>query len=283
MVEGWILDWSTMIVLAAIVVLEGVRRVPPGAIILRRVPGSGWSVADGQPPTRRWGLASWGAPAAMHVVVEPDTGEPARGLEEVSELLGHLRWRLATLRVLGGIALLGIVMGVPTVAARFGGRGLLASLVAVFGLSIVITVVSGMTVRHVVGASRGATVRAVRGILSPFAAPRAAEIVLERAMAGVAPLVAARVLVGGERFARWVRPGAYDLVAASGRRDDGGEAGDTMGVEIERALSRDECRAIVETPPAGRVETEPYCPRCGDLYRDEVVSCTSCDGVPLRR
>ena len=265
MLDGWILDWSTTLVLAAIVVLEGVRRVPEGAYILRKSPGAGWSVVEGPMEHRRWRLASSLAPVAMHVVVAPPAGElgtrdPA-GREEIERLVRSLRWRIIALRLLGAGVLVGVVLAVPTITARFGGRGLLASLGGVFALSLVTAAVSAMAVRHALGETRRSTARATLGILSPFVAPRAAEIVLERALSHAAPIVAARALLPGDRFAAWVRPRAYD--------------------QLEPALTREECRAIIDAPPAGR-DGEPYCPRCGGLYRPDVVRCPSCEGIALR-
>ncbi|HYK82159.1 MAG TPA: hypothetical protein VEU55_03365 [Gemmatimonadales bacterium] len=255
-----------MLALLGLTLLEGVRRVPQGAVTAFVVGLSSWKVNAPPAATSRARLVSWTAPLSLHVVLPP-TPTPARpaGLRR--------RWRrvrqsLLTIRLLSTVDLLALVIGVPAATARWGVRGMVVALVEVVALTAVVVIESAAILRET-GLPRRAVWRAVRGLVSPFAAPHASEVVIETALADVSQLVALQLLLPAEEFAAWVRPRAYDSLQV-GAADDR---------ELDAVLSPSARRSLVETAPSAHA----YCPRCGTEYRVASAMCTDCHDVPLRQ
>jgi hypothetical protein len=279
------MDWSTVVILAAVTLLDGLRRVPAGAIVLRRVLGSPWAVSDRE---TRAGiqLLSWWNPLSVALVV-PSGGIVAnsRGDVTVDTLgarLAKVQRLVTVLRLLGTFVLLWIVFGIAGAMARFDAWGLVASLGILLLLSTLTAAVVVVVVRRR-GSSWREALRAGAPLLYPFSAPRAAETVLLNAVAGTAPLMVARQLMGADRFAAWIRPHAYDALRAAKLlvwfdvRD-----GDASGLaSLTAAVGRSDLRAIVETPPTHCANGEYYCPRCARAYRSGRATCAECAGLPL--
>lgn len=256
---GWYFDWGTFWILLGITTWEGVRRVPAGAFLLRNAAGYPWQVARGPYDASGWRLASWLSPVVCHVVLSPGAGLG----RTVPPHLG--RW-VALLRVPGAAALVALVAGVPLLTANAGVSGLIQALAAAFGAALAAALVSAAALWRMGVAARPA-MRAALPILSPFTAPRAPEIVLSRALEGVAFTDALRALLPADDYAEWLRPVAYDAAR-------GGGAG---------LLPAAEAAAILQRPPSGSFAGDAYCARCGRVYLPTATDCRACEGLELMR
>lgn len=271
------MDWSTVVILAAVTLLEGVRRVPADALVLRRVLGGQWTVADLGDDGRPWRLVSWWSPFTLALVV-PSGGFPDSDAtnEQTDEALGaHLtraRRVVGTLRLLGALIIVGIVFGIPAAIGRFGAWGFVAALSVVMLLTVATAIVVACAMR-VRGRGWWRRVRIGAGLLWPFSAPRGAELMIERAVAGAPPLMVARQLLDPASFAAWVRPRAYDALRAHG--------GSHETASLLTVVGQPDLRAIVHAAPAHCGSGEAYCPRCARVYRAGVATCAECQGLHL--
>jgi hypothetical protein len=270
------MDWSTVGILAAVTLLDGVRRVPAGALVVRRVLAGPWTVADRETePGLR--LVSWWNPFTLPLII------PSGGLPDVDALveqshdsldarLARARRVVSFLRLLGAAVVLAIVIGVPAAIARYDAWGLAASLSVVMLLSVAIAIVVACAVRT---GGRGwrRAMRIAAPLLYPFSAPRAAELVLGHTVGGAAPLMVARSLLGAAAFAAWVRPQAYDAMQGdASMRDRRG---------LVALIGQSGVAQIVGTPPAHCGSGERYCARCARVYRADTTTCPECQGLPL--
>jgi hypothetical protein len=257
-------DWSATLLFAGIALLEGIREVPAGGVVLRSLGTGPWRPAPQRPGLR---LVSWWAPATRTVVLRPSP------LAAVPVPADHPLRQLgawpAVLDSLGGITLLSLVLGLPAAARWWTGWGFVAGLAAVLLLSGATATASAIAAGRT-GATGFARVRFGLPFLNPFAAGRAGEALRERALAWLTPLEAARHLLQPERFADWLRPRVYDCLS-------GASAGDP---ELDRLLSRDAQAALLAARPADARPDEPWCARCGALFQSMVHTCPDC-GVPL--
>lgn len=256
MPPSWHFDWGTFWLLAAITLAEGFRRVPAGSFLLRRVPGYPWQVAAGPYRSSAWRLVSAFSPLALHCVIQPAQGEA----RDPARLRG---WWIALVRIPSFLALAALLVGLPLLPASMGTRGLILAIAAAFGASLLTAVVSMVAlVRMGIGWKRAAG-DALRGV-SPFTAPRAPEIVLERVLSNVPAAEAIRALVPSDDFALWVRPFAYDQVMRG----------------ADALLARGEAERIVRAPAGDASQGDPYCPRCAGTYLPGIETCHACR-VPL--
>jgi hypothetical protein len=284
-----VIDFGTIATLAIVVWLDGWRRLTTDALLVTRVGVGAWTV---RPPFARIGnfglVASW-APLIVPVVLLPSPGSAKRGhgrgtgdfdrcVARSGRRLRRVRAVTALLRALGIALTLWIIVGIPVVTAHFGGPGLIQGVMAAFLLSVAMTFGTALSLRSLRVPFRRAF-RTAAPLLSPFTAPRAAEIVTATAVGpldSLAPLVA---LLGRERFLAWLRPWAYDELA--GRRPPDGARDATV-----EDLLRDLPRSVLEQAAAScRVEVtadaDRYCPRCTRTYRDVAATCRECDDIPL--
>jgi hypothetical protein len=262
MPDRWYFDWLTFWVLGGMTLWEGVRRVPAGAVLLRHVTGYAWHPAGGPFPAAGWKLASWLSPLVCHVLLVPGAGEgrvPPRRLG---------LWT-ALLRVPGALAWIALVIGVPLLTASVGLGGFILAAAVALGASVLAAAGAVVALRRM-GVPWKRALRDGAGILSPFAAPRAAEIVLERALEGVALVDALRALLRPAAFAEWARPLAYDQAR-------GGIA------PSDALLPAGEADAILQLAPAGSAAGDVYCARCGRVYLPTATACRACDGVEMIR
>jgi hypothetical protein len=268
-IGGWAIDWLSVLILGALTLLDGVRRIPAGAHLLRRVGSGAWTVTTPDDDARRL-LFPWWPSFVLRLIVAP--AQPAD--ERADDLAGRLRrvGRLVmVLRLLGAMVLVGVVFGIPIATETWGWRGLLIALLAVEVIAAVVVATAILALRRL--GLRGRTaLRLGSGLLSPFATPRAAELVLHHAIAGVPPLRAIRQLVPPSAFDAWIRPRAHDLLHA------GHAAGDA---ELEAALPRVELERIIGAPPPHRLPREPWCGRCGRVYRERTSCCADCNALSL--
>ena len=256
--------WPTAALLLAIVVFEGARRVHPGDVVFRRFLAGLWSVAELDALRRRWTLVSW-LPPIWTTVVAPQRsgpGEPPAGLADRRRVLRPWYWTLTTL---GAVELTALVAGVPLAERRFSGTGVLLAIGGALVLAVMVALVCWWA-RGQLGLPRAAAWAA----LSPFAAPYAAERLLDETLARFSTLAVARALLPPERFRSWVRPRAYDAQSSRG-----------ADPELHDAINGDELAAIL-APPAASDGAPLFCPRCGAVYR-EGADCQDCAGVALQR
>jgi len=242
----------TIVFLALLALVEGIRRVPRGSVVLQRVLVGQWTIAPPEPGDRRR-LLCWWSPFMTTVVLAPrekyqDT-EPR-----------DVRAALFDLRLLGLVELVGLVLGVPLALQRFGATGFLAALGAVALLCLTIVAALAVAARSL-GRPWRAALRFALPFVSPFAAPRAAEALLEAVLAAVPPGVAGRALLSADAFLRWVRPLVYD--ASNGREVDR---------HLLEGLNLNELGASL----ASQNGEGMWCPRCGATFVQGKL-CSECD------
>lgn len=263
MPDAWYFDWVTFWLLNGVLLWDGVQRVPAGAWVLRHPAGYAWQVAQAPRATEGRRLVSWLSPLVCHVVLTPGPGTGRT-------VPAHLdRW-VMLLRVPSAVAFAAIVVGVPLLSASMAFLGLVYALALAFGAAVVAALLSVLALWRMGVPARAAARRAF-GILSPFAAPRAPEMVLARALEGVAFSDAVRALLPADEYAAWARPVAYDL--ARGRAADGGAA--------DALLPGGDVHAVLRRPPPDTQAGDVYCARCGRVYLPTATACRACEGVEL--
>jgi hypothetical protein len=167
---------------------------------------------------------------------------------------------LFDLRILGVVELLALVVGVPFALRRFGALGFFAALGVVLVLCLTIFTALAFSARGL-----GKPWRAALGwafpYLSPFAAPRGAEVLLEETLRDVPPSVASSALLPADAFLRWVRPLAYD--ARNGR-------------EVDRRLLEGLNLNALGASLTSHNGPGMWCPRCGATFV-QGEACSECD------
>lgn len=261
--DGWYFDPVAFWILSALTLWDGVQRVPAGAWVLRHVAGFSWQVA--QPPRETAGrrLVSWLSPVVCHVVLSPGLGDgrmPPRRLGLWTGLV-----RLPAL-----LALAAIVVGVPVLTPTLGFLGLLMAIGAAVGASLLTALLAALGLWRM-GIRFRSAVGAALPIVSPFTAPRAPELVLARALEGVAFADAVRALLPADEYVEWARPVAYDLAHGPALE----------GVPAAALLPAGDVQAILRVPPPGSALGDAYCARCGRVYLPHVVACHVCEGTEL--
>ena len=255
-------DWSTVGVLALVVLLDGLRKVPAEALMLRSVLGGPWYPVESSGMRPGWRIVSLWPPINRHIVL---SRVASPGPPDVVGRLRALGWTAPALTVLGWLSLGALVLGVPIAAARFGGWGLVGG-AAIAELAAVVSAVVAFSALRRLHFPRSAAARRAAVLLSPFTAPRAGELVLEAAVEGLPPVAVLRALLSEAAFDAWLRPRAYD--ALQGNPDP-----------LLRADLREPLAVVVGARPPGVLGL--YCPRCGQGYRDGAATCHGCDGVGL--
>ncbi|MGH7530954.1 MAG: hypothetical protein ACREMN_11275 [Gemmatimonadales bacterium] len=262
---------TTAASLAAVLLLEGIRRVPEGAVVLQRFIFGAWRSL---PRTERRGvrLLSWWSPLMLSIVVRPRRPEGGpNGGWDFSRAHGQfvsLRPLLYALQALGLALLLAMVFGIPAATGRFGTPGFFIALGAVFALCLGIVALAAWTAA-IAGRPPSAGLPWSLRFLSPFAAPRAAELLLEELFRDLPPALTARVLLGPEAFVAWIRPHVYDRL--HGRPETAPLLLDGLDVaEWIEPVSR------VTAPDPGAAL---WCPRCGARFIHAAL-CADC-GIPL--
>ncbi len=203
-------DLSFVAVLAAVTLLEGIQRVPANALIARRSVGGSWRVWQARQFGPKYQLLSWWPPFYTSLVLPlPAAGTLTDEAAARARLDLAAPW-LPDLRLLGGIALLALVFGVPAAIAQYGGFGFIVSVTFVFVLSIAIATMAFVAARPL-ATSRAAAARWAAHLLSPFAAPRAAEALLQQAACGMPPALVVQYLLPKNEFLAWLHPYAYDV------------------------------------------------------------------------
>src|SRR5688500_6111266 len=169
-------DWATTAALLAVLLAEGVRRLPAGAIVLRRTLRGSWRIVHGPTVRPEWRLVSIWAPFFEHLVVRAETSgdllEAAGGGGSTRPAILPSRLTIATFRVAGGAILLIIALVLPAATATHGLGGLARSLALAFLSSAIVAFCGAAYLARLSGWTQ-ALVRA-GPMLSPFTAPRCA-------------------------------------------------------------------------------------------------------------
>src|SRR5918992_5558506 len=171
------MDWSTVVILAFVTWLDGMRRVPDGALVLRRALNGRWTVDDERDPDSSFRLVAWWSPFTLALVI-PSGGVPDADAsnvltnEALDVRLTRVRRVVGVLRLLGALLIVGIVLGFAAAVARFGAWGFVAALGAVLLLTLVAFVVT-MCAMKASGRRWRRAARIAAPLLWPFTAPRA--------------------------------------------------------------------------------------------------------------
>jgi hypothetical protein len=205
------MEWRTSAILAFLLWVEGLRRVPAGALVLRRLLAGPWR-AGALAPNGGPSAVAWWPPLTLSLVVPPADGPDGDAVAaRLASRLGRALPLVGVLRVLAGAALLALVVGVPVAARRYGAYGLLAGVAGLLALTLACATVAFVAFRRL-GAGRAAAVRLGAPLAWPISAPSAPERLLAYAVAGAPPVAVAAALLPAAHFARWVRPFAYDAL-----------------------------------------------------------------------
>jgi hypothetical protein len=178
---------STVLTLAVIAMLEGVRRLPPDAFVLRRILGGHWYSAAPLDLGRNWFLVAWPIPL-VHFVVVPRDGERDtlgfnRHFVRIRARARRARFVIGALRVWGTLILFGLVLGLPLAIQRWDVFGLAVSVAALLVLCAVQALLAHIGLRRAGAAKRLALVASVK-MLWPFTAPSAAALVQKQVVQG---------------------------------------------------------------------------------------------------
>lgn len=263
------LDWTAFGFLALLTLLDGLRRVPAGAFVLRRVIGGRWEVVELRPGYR---LVSWWPPVTVSVVIPSGgtTGRRDGGMMSVDDLrhrMESVAHDVGFIMVLGAFSLTALVIVMPVAIRWWGAVGFLAALMMVVLFALLITG-SSYYASGKLGLTRRQRLVFSLQRLNPFAAPGAGEALLERTLQVASPVVVARVLMREDDFENWVRPLAYDVVR--GLEVEG-------GTELVTVVGRGRLEDLITSRPMGVGANSPWCPRCGAEFGSSSTTCPACE------
>ena len=283
-------DPGTVALLAAVVWLDGWRRAPDGAVLVERFAFGPWRVSRPSVRVGPFALVAWWAPITIPVLLEPESPQQAEAprarssedfesaVADAKARLHKVRWAIRILRALGIVLIVWIIVGIPTATALFAGAGLIHGVLDALGLAVVITLVATAALMSL-GTRFGRSFRMAAQLLSPFTAPRAAEIVTSAAVESRSSIARIAALLGDTGFLAWIRPWAYD--ALEGRGEPENAADEAIG-NLVRGLPRHVLERAV-TPVLGEKGDDAvrYCPRCMSTYRETAEQCSDCGDLAL--
>jgi hypothetical protein len=253
-------------VFAALVLFEGLRRVPAGALVMRGIGPTGWRPMGTPEPRPRWRLISWWSPIAPALVLPSFEGAPALRAAEIEARLKVAVRAAPWLAGSAAVTLLALIIGLPVASSRFGAIGFFAGAAVLLTLALANAAAGAFTLRRLGYPTRRGQVLAW---CSPFAAGRVLETVYEVVLAGASQAQAVRALAGEDAFATWSRPRAYDVVIT------GAEDPDLRAAADEATL-----KAIVAARPPQGEAGATFCPRCAATWVLREGPCPAC-AVPL--
>jgi hypothetical protein len=251
----------------AFLLLEGLGRPPKGSVLLRRHGIGRWRMAG---ETRSWlRVVSLLPPFTTSIILRPaDPGEES-DMDGVLKRRRTARLAAIPLNLLGAVIALGLLVGLPLVLVRRSAWEFLLAALALLLLTC-LSALTGSIALQRMGMPKEPARKMARRWLSPFAAPGAAQNLLELALADVPPPFAARLLLRDSELRKWLRPRAYDLL--QGRASDP-DLMESFPAPVLMALVRSQ---PLDADPAAAA----WCPRCGKSFRN-AVNCTKCPDVPL--
>ena len=261
-------------ILAALSLAEGIRRLPEGAILLRRFALGRWHVVRQSEIGMGVHLLSWCIPLSVPWVSGGETETTMRVPELVDKMharLDRARGHIVALRILGLATLALLIGALPLAVAKNGVFGLIAVVIALLAITSAQSVWTLIVLRRT-GMATGPAVWSAVKLLNPFATQRAAEMIYASCTAGIPAIVVTCDLLGPERLVLALRPSIYDLM----RDREPRERYDflTAMVAEERLLS------LLRTPPAGYAGGG-FCPRCGAEFSAGLTQCSDCRDVAL--
>jgi hypothetical protein len=263
--------WQAAAILALLVIVEGVRRLAPGTVVLRRILWSRWRMARPSRLGVAFHLVSWLVPLSLPLVLPPrdaDVSLPASSDDALASMRAAKQRAGSAMRLLqinGSLIALMLVVVLPYVSWWRGAFGLRA---AVCGL-LLLTVVQASVARLALRGTGLARLPFAR-YLWPFTALRAAEHVQERIVAAVPPLLVMRELLGDDELVESHRERLHDWVRSAATEDE---------EPIVALVGRERVQAFLARVPSG-LGPDGYCPRCASRYRPTMRECGSC-GVVL--
>ncbi|HEY9226505.1 MAG TPA: hypothetical protein VIP11_07665 [Gemmatimonadaceae bacterium] len=264
-------ELGTAAALLAVATAEGVRRIPDGSIVLRRIAFGPWRVARIVNLGAGVGVVSLCIPLSLPVVLPDLSVDTSQGTRRIVTQLRararRARRSLIALRLFGMSILVALVIGVPVATSRYGEWGLVVSAATVMLGTIAQATVAWRALRRL-GDTNAVALRRTLPLLSPFGAPRACEVVQTRILTGLPPLVVAHLLLGEEALLREMRPELYDIA-----RDERSTWLDSMGI-TERVHA-------FTAQPADSAWRGSFCPRCGTSFHDGFAECSGCE-IELR-
>ena len=256
------------LILLAVAALEWVRKLEGDECILRRDPLGRWRVVYPLRLWRQWHLVSWFPPFFLTVVLPPSLGRRAAVSQRGTGHITGMRL-FQTVRALGAVALLTLLLGIPWATSRFGLMGILISVAWLFLLTLVNQGFVIAILRRE-GATLGQALKKSTTLLSPFAMPLSAETLFSRRFIGAPRMASIRSLTGESEFQLLIQPFAFDLESARV------SVSDPWLEEIALSFSKRERARIAGAVPAGLLPGQKYCPRCGGIYRETFVRCSEC-------
>lgn len=264
---------STVLILAVVALSEGVRRLSPGAFVLRRTFGA-WSLAPTLELGRDMHVVAWGIPVSLPIVLAPAAADSSelslrRRLTRLRARARRVRTATVLLRVTGTLVLATLVFAVPLATLRWDVWGLVAALVVLLTLALLQAILGYSALRRAAASRRNALFAALK-LLWPFTAPRAAELVQDQVVAGVPSIAVAHELLGEAAFLEALRPAVYDYVKGREMR----------GALLGELCDRQKLSAFISAPPAGASD-DPFCPRCRAQFRRGMMYCSECEDVAL--
>jgi hypothetical protein len=263
-------DWEVVATFAALVLVEGLRRIPAGGLVVRALGRNGWTPAGQPEPRDRWALVSWWSPLAPALVLPPLGDAAPVSAERLAARMQAARRAAPWLAAGGALTLWTLVLGLPLATARLGGFGFLVGCAVVLTLSFT-TAPAGWRALRRLEDGRATRRARVLGWCSPFASGRVLEGVYQAALAGASPAQALRALAGDQVFGEWARARAYDAVRRAQPDRDLSAAADPAVLE-----------AIVAAEPPLAASGSSYCPRCAVVWTAIRESCPDCD-VPAMK
>ena len=260
-------DWGIAAVFAALVLVEGLRRIPAGGLVVRAIGWTGWAPAGEPEPRTRLRLVSWWPPLAPALVLPPLGGPATVSGETLAARVRVARRAAPWLAAGGGLTLAALVLGLPLATAWLGGAGFVAGAALVLLLALATAAAGWWTLRRLNAPGiwkRGQ----VLAWCSPFASGRVLEGVYQAALAGASQAQGLRALAGDGVFAEWARARAYDVVRGGAADPDLSAAADAGTLAL-----------IVAAEPPLAAEGKSWCPRCAAVWIMARDACPDC-GVP---
>lgn len=269
------MNWQLVAILFTIAAFEGVGQLGPDELILRCNPLGVWRVATPVQLWRDWHIVSFLPPFFLTIVVPPAVGVSSLpdGERDLAEF-GQTSGTILSLRLLGALDLLLLILGIPWAVSRFGAAGFMASLACTLAISVSTAIMVAVLLTRD-GLTTRVAIRKAISLASPFSAPLAAEIVLSARIRRYPRLSAISQLVSETQFRAWIRPWAYDLESSRSIRN-------AWLQEIAVSLSKRERAGILDSASDGCRVEERYCPRCGEKYLLALSFCADCEGIQLR-
>lgn len=269
------MSWEVAAILYAISAIEGVRRLQPDEVVLRCGPLGGWRVVSPVRLWRSWYLVSILAPFFLTIV--PRGSSDASVLQSDRAELRSFATSIEpilTLRVLGALDLVVVVLGIPWGVSKHGSTGLIAFFACALALSAAITLRSA-SLPLMAGESRKVGFRKAISFLSPFASPLAAEAALSARAQTCSRLAVMLELLDETKFRAMVRSSVYDI------KSRGSAIGGSCLEEIALALPDGERTRILDSAGEGCTAAQRFCPRCAERYSPDSTTCADCEGIAL--